>query len=416
MAGWQTYKPSDVQPLTSSYAVDQEIDLLCKPTLEERWGMKKTIVQWSIQLSVSALTVQLLAAPFPASAQSPSNDARKAVKESSDEQLRREFLRRFEVRSGAPRASTEKSDVSPPSAEKSGTRAIEPPISQLDDGAIVEATRAEGRSRVIYGTDDRKDWYEIKDPGILALARASVALFSPIDIPGGSDGAVRLKLRSLKDVYGLCADEKFVSQPKGAFCSGTLVGPDLVLTAGHCVREISGSGSVPAITSTRFVFGYQMRNESSYATISPAQVYTGREVIGGTMNTKADDWALVRLSRPVPGTIAEPVSNWDPTPVKRDQKVFVVGYPSGIPLKYAPGAIVRDNSDPNFFVTNLDTFGGNSGSGVYDETSNRLIGVLVRGETDYVADQAKSCFRANICPTSGCRGEDVTRISTVHKP
>ena len=366
--------------------------------------MRKKTFQWPIGLLFAALTAQVLTAPFQASAQSASSDARKAVRESSDEQLRGEFQRRFEERSGVP------------SAEKSGVQETEPPISRFDDGAIVEAAREQGRSRVIYGTDDRKDWYEINDPRIRELARASVALFDPTHIQGGPDGGVRLRSQSLQDTKRLCAKEKFESQPAGAFCSGTLVGPDLVLTAGHCVREISGNGNIPAITSTRFVFGYQMETKSSFATISSARVFTGREIIGGTMNPKAADWALVRLSRAVPSVIAEPVMSWDPTPVKRDQRVFVIGFPSGIPVKYAPGAAVRDNSDSNFFVANLDTFGGNSGSGVYDETSNRLIGVLVRGETDYVQDQSKNCFRVNICPTSGCRGEDVTRISVVRKP
>jgi V8-like Glu-specific endopeptidase len=250
----------------------------------------------------------------------------------------------------------------------------------------------------------------------LALGKASVALFSPTVVQSGSDGGVRLKLETLKDTQGLCVGERYVSQPVGAFCSGTLVGPDLVLTAGHCIREISGNGSVPAITSTRFVFGYQMRNDTSYATISSAQVFTGKEVVGGTMNTKADDWALVRLSKSVPSTIAEPVTDWDLRPVTQDQKVFVIGYPSGIPLKYAPGATVRDISNPSFFVSNLDTFGGNSGSGVFDEASNALIGVLVRGETDFLRDESKNCSRVHICPTSGCRGEEVTRISLVRKP
>ena len=369
--------------------------------------MRKIIFQWLTQFSIAAFTMQLLTAPqFSAFAQSPNSDARTAVKELSDEQLRDEFQRRFEERSGAPRSS----------AEKSGGGETQPPISRFDDGAFAEAARVEAKGRVIYGTDDRKDWYEIKDPAILALTRASVALFNPTAIQLGSDGGARLKLPSLKDTRGLCAGEKFESQPAGAFCSGTLVGPDLVLTAGHCVREISGDGSIPAITYTRFVFGYQMRSESSYAMIPSAQVFAGKEIVGGKMDHKADDWALLRLSKTVASTIAEPVSNWDSTAVKKDQKVFVIGFPSGIPLKYAPGAVVRDNSDPNFFVANLDTFGGNSGSGVYDETSNRLIGVLVRGETDYVRDQSKNCFRANICPTSGCRGEDVTKINAVRKP
>jgi len=149
-----------------------------------------------------------------------------------------------------------------------------------------------------------------------------------------------------------------------------------------------------------------------------AQVFDGKEVVAGEMSEigKPQDWALVRLARPVPASLAEPVTAWDMSPVSKGAKVFVLGFPGGIPLKYAPGAEVRDSSNPSFFVANLDTFGGNSGSGVYDQTTKKLLGVLVRGEADYVHDQRKNCERVNVCPKSGCRGEDVTRISLVPRP
>jgi hypothetical protein len=71
---------------------------------------------------------------------------------------------------------------------------------------------------------------------------------------------------------------------------------------------------------------------------------------------------------------------------------------------------VRDNSNSAFFVATLDTFGGNSGSGVYDDASNKLIGVLVRGEADYKPDQGAHCNRVNQCPSIGCRGEERTSL------
>ena len=36
------------------------------------------------------------------------------------------------------------------------------------------------------------------------------------------------------------------------------------------------------------------------------------------------------------------------------------------------------------FTTNLDSFGGNSGSPIFASPSNLLVGILVEGATDYV--------------------------------
>jgi V8-like Glu-specific endopeptidase len=362
-----------------------------------------TVVSASLIVAVSLL---LASAPsiWPARADELQN-AVQAVKGATDDTLRTEVQSRLDARQSVPREL----DL------KVQTRNVPSALSDYPNGVLLDAIHQNGR--VIYGTDDRRDWYAIGDESVRPLARASVALFGPRDITPVDNNAAEVRTLPLGTVFHLCTKEKFREQVSGAFCSGTLVREDVVLTAGHCVHEISNNPNEADVNLVSFVFGYwiEKAGTSGPTVIAADHVYHGKEVIAGEMFQERD-WALVRLEKAVPSSIASPVRAWHATPVEAGEKVFVLGFPSGIPLKYAPGAEIRDISKPEFFVANLDTFGGNSGSGVYDQTTKELLGVLVRGDTDYVPDQRNSCNRVNECPRSGCRGEDVTRITLVPTP
>ena len=92
---------------------------------------------------------------------------------------------------------------------------------------------------------------------------------------------------------------------------------------------------------------------------------------------------------------------------------MVIGHPSGLPTKISDGAIVRENANKVFFQSTLDTFGGNSGSAVFDAKTGLVEGILVRGERDYVQDPVMNCSRPKVCKVTECRGEDVTRITNI---
>lgn len=306
----------------------------------------------------------------------------------------------------------------PPSARRDViTRSAATGLGSIDEVELITALHF--NARTVYGVDDRREWHQINDQKVRRIANATVALFPASFAPPAASGDVKLKLSTLGEDMGLCPGETFSDQATGSFCSGTLVREDVVLTAGHCVREIANNPKLPAIGDVSFVFGYRVETAGSSGPqqVPAANVFKGKQVLDGQLLKGEDrDWALVQLDRPVPKTVAEPVTGWRKPAVAKGQKVFVVGYPSGLPMKYAPGAEVLDTSNPVYFLANLDTFGGNSGSGVFDQSTNELVGILVRGGTDYVQDRARGCYRTFACPKSGCKGEGVTRISLVPAP
>ncbi|OGR69357.1 MAG: hypothetical protein A2179_07500 [Elusimicrobia bacterium GWC2_63_65] len=260
--------------------------------------------------------------------------------------------------------------------------------------------------KVIYGSDDRLDIYQVSDARLLKLADSTVGLFNSYDITVAGSKA-KLATESYAEGYGLCKEEPFYDQVTGAFCSGSLVAPDIIMTAGHCVK------SEDACKDTKFVFGFAVKTKGVMPNEVPAsEVYGCSQLIGREQVGTGADWALIRLDRKVAGhaplkyNTADTVKNGDP--------LIVIGHPAGLPTKIAGGATVRDASPKGYYVANLDTYGGNSGSAVFNGRTGVIEGILVRGENDYVYKDG--CRVSNVCASDACRGEDVTKLSAITSP
>ena len=264
-----------------------------------------------------------------------------------------------------------------------------------------DADTARAAEPLIYGSDDRREAYELDGPVANHLAEATAALFDRSQLDPIAGGYALDLSRSFASAYSLCADEPFRNQPSSAFCTGFLVAPDLMVTAGHCI-------DASACASTRFVFGYHMLDAGTVTGAVPdADVFTCAEVLGRA-ETNTDDWAVVRLDR---ASDRAPLAVRRAGQISTGAPVIVAGHPAGLPFKFAAGATVRDNSHANYFGANVDTYGGNSGSPVV-AADGTVEGILVRGNTDFVYDRKARCYRSNVCADSGCPGfEDITRTS-----
>lgn len=91
-------------------------------------------------------------------------------------------------------------------------------------------------NKVIYGVDNRKDLYEISQPQVREQARSTAALISNSRLSENGGGFIDISSQDFGEAYGLCSSERFREQPSAAFCSGFLIGEDLLVIAGHCLR------------------------------------------------------------------------------------------------------------------------------------------------------------------------------------
>lgn len=281
--------------------------------------------------------------------------------------------------------------------------ACAPPGSLETGGEQVSGDDIKIGSAMIYGDDGRKDLYQAS-AAQKQLAASTVALFKTADLGAVSSGSYTIKGQTFGQWGNLCTSERFREQPAVAFCSGSLVGPDLILTAGHCITSASDCAS------TSFVFGFGVQQSGVLPQrIAQSEVYKCKEIVSRQLQNAGTDYALIRMERVA--------ANKSPLPIRRSgevrvgQSLVVIGHPSGLPTKVTDGGKVRSIASADYFVASVDTYGGNSGSAVFDASTGVIEGILVRGDNDFISQG--SCNVSNKCSEDGCRGEDITRVSKV---
>lgn len=261
---------------------------------------------------------------------------------------------------------------------------------------------AQIKSKVIYGDDNRIQYFQVPRADMRDVADSTAAVVRNSNLTVKPSGTTMIRAETFQKSMGLCSSEPFATEPSGAFCSAFLVGEDLMATAGHCL-------DTARCAQSSFIFSYRMSNQNQAPVeVDSSEIYRCKAVLERSQ-TGDEDYALVKLDRPVRGhrilTLAR-------NSVQIGDSLFVVGHPSGLPTKVTTNGLVRSTNSA-FFTASLDTYGGNSGSAVFNEATLEVVGILVRGENDFIYDSANRCSVSNRCSEDGCRGEDVTQISYI---
>lgn len=255
---------------------------------------------------------------------------------------------------------------------------------------------------------------EVFNPDIVVIKQTSLRERFRSDLEkflaaGGSSRFIPQDYVEQQKAPEFCSWEKFVEQPKGAVCSGYLIAHDLILTAGHCAKLEN------VCEDYRWVFDFKLNKKTQTAglDIKREDVYRCKKIISKVQSTVVGnlDYGLIQLDRSVKGR--EPLKLRLEGKINDEEGIFAIGNPSGLPLKVVSGANVRDNSSDYIFSANLDTYTGNSGSAVFNAVSGLVEGILVQGEDDFDFNEKEMCLESKVCKDDECRGETVTRVSTI---
>lgn len=258
---------------------------------------------------------------------------------------------------------------------------------------------------VIYGEDNRKDVFESTDASLVELSKSTAGMISSKNLKSVKNQEVEINGGTLRS-RGICAKERFSNQISAANCSGFLVAPNVIVTAGHCITNNADCAA------NKWVFDYKVESsDQGKITVPATSVYSCKKIISRSLNSVTkDDYAVIELDRKV--LDRSPLTFRKAGTIQKGDAIAVIGHPTGLPTKIADGANVRSLAS-KYFVANLDTYGGNSGSAVFNTKTLEVEGILVRGENDYVRDSSLGCNVSNVCKNDSCRGEDVTFITNI---
>jgi len=158
-------------------------------------------------------------------------------------------------------------------------------------------------------------------------------------------------------------------------CSVTLIGPDTIIFAGHCVTDI-----MEETKSASVIFNYQLEADGSVPNPYQGRFHKVREHLLHK-NIGELDYCTMRLDVPPGGLGIAPIQVRHDLPGPNED-VFGIHHPNGTAKKLSrPQAQgfqkISSNATPGIKV-NLDVAGGSSGSGLFD-AAGRIVGILSSG-------------------------------------
>lgn len=258
----------------------------------------------------------------------------------------------------------------------------------------------------IYGVDDRKPI--VQAPAAIQDLASSVFLLVPNNFIHDKGSTFDLETYPMSESSNLCPNVKGAQSPAFSVgCTGFLVAPDIMATAGHCMINHGETKNefTPQCENFSWVADYKEESDGKVQTkgLAKDRLVECERVIYAVHNSVSDpkndeilefkrDLALVKLKRP----IGRPVLKLAPSTPNTGASLTLLGHPLAGPSTWTPNGKVL-SLEPAYIRANLDAFPGNSGSPVFND-AHEVIGILVRGYPDSLIDDRRGqCNKLNYC-------------------
>jgi V8-like Glu-specific endopeptidase len=273
-------------------------------------------------------------------------------------------------------------------------------------------------TEAIYSKDDR-EFVSIKSsPLIKKLSQSIAIIVNNEDLTKINSSTFKINKKSeigdAPDSLNICKSEKFSSNLTINGCTGFLIGDKILVSAGHCFMSDSDC------QSKSIIFDDLIINEKTNSVISlKKNIFKCSKVISSEFDFDAKkDFSIIELDRSTKRSYLSLNNNQEN--LKLNDSVFMIGHPLGNALMYSKNSAVTENElNSTIFKSAINSFEGNSGSPVFNATTNKVEGILVYGEEDFQFDNKLQCNRLktyDITKTiDKSRSESVFKIENITK-
>ena len=264
---------------------------------------------------------------------------------------------------------------------------------ELDESSAVDSIYQESAVGPHHPDFARKlrdiDGYVLDEDRLRSGTAESICGTRDLQHVNSYNGRLGVSQTYVKKYKGAVGAMTSKNTPTGSkYCTGTLIGKDLFLTASHCVS---------AKTVGHYIaLGYERKPGST--TVGTQEFFKITQLVEEGAK-KGIDYAIVRLERDAGSKYG--ITKMRPQDPKKDATLAIIQHPSGEPKQIEAGK--HQGISGNYLrYADIDTLPGSSGSGVLD-ADGMLVGVHTNG----------GCTSGTSGANSGVRLSQAAKVSSI---